>query len=551
MTPHGRTVLVVGLILLGLGEFSWVWYRAMADMTHTIETQFPHVAVEQAQENALKIPLGKSRSFTDEEVDAFVAKARTAEDIADPLQRCLKYPDPPGSHWSPAAVDAYCHYRFQSVISFAEVQDLIRSGHAADLDRRLAEALQAQLTQPHSRGLVHRIFWEDFYDGSFDTRQTLDAWKRASPDSAFVLAASGVAYVAMAHKARGGALIRDTSDSNIESMDRLLQQADTDLQRAIQLNPKITPAYEAMMDAGSMSLGDSYTDTAFRRGTVAVPDDYAIYSMYIHVSEPKWGGSLQAMKNVADGAQVHAKTNPMLALLLAEEPAYYFNACDCALDTETHAWAAFPTVFDNVSSANLMFDAGYAANGDNQPKLGVVYLSEGLRFAPATNMAHVRRAYALTNVGDTDWALVEAGREIRKEPQSAWGYSMRGYAYKALHSPFLAVPDLEKANALDPDNTFPLAQLGWMYVNAGEWDKAWDVSSRLMHDHPDQGDGWLIRYYVQKNQPRSGLDDTMHHFIDTFGNDPYYAHWTAEMRAALAAESGTTIAVGKGVKSLR
>lgn len=549
MTSRGRTVLLVALILLGLGEFWWVRHRAMADMMRAMETQSAHAVAEQGQENTPGIPAGKSRRFTDEEVSAFVAKARVAEGIADPLQRCLKYPDPPNSHWSPATVDAYCHYRFQSVISFAEVQDLIRSGHAADLDRRLAEALQAQLTQPYSRGLVHRIFWGDFYDGSFDTRQTLDAWKRASPNSAFALAASGVAYVAMAHEARGGALIRDTPESNIESMDRLLQQADTDLQLAIQLNPKITPVYEAMMDAGSMSLGDSYTDTAFRRGIAAVPDDYAIYSMYIHVSEPKWGGSLQAMKNIADGAQIHAKTNPMLVLLLAEEPAYRFNACDCALDTEAHAWDAFPAAFDNVSSVNLMLDAGYAANDDNQPKLGVVYLSEGLRFAPDTNMAYIRRAFALTNVGETGWALFEAEREIKKEPQSAWGYSMRGFAYKALHSPFLAVPDLEKAGALDPDNAFPLAQLGWMYVNMGGWDKAWDVSSRLMHDHPDQGDGWLIRYYVQKNQPRPGLDDTMHHFIDTFGNDLYYAHWTAEMRATLAAESSKAREVGTATGS--
>jgi len=538
-----RWLLIAAIVLLGIVEWGWGIRSAMTQLTAQMNA-------ESARRYARPpLPVAKARLFSHDEVHAFLAKAKSAEAITDPLQRCLSYPDPPDSHWSRAAVEAYCHYHLQTVISFDEAEALIRSGHAADLDRRLAQDLQAQLTRPESHGLLDRTYFNDFDVDSFDARLTLDAWKRASPNSAFAFAASGAAYVSMAHKARGGEYIQNTPQSNIDDMDRLLAQADTDLQRAVQLNPKITPAYVAMIQAGSMSLGDAYTENAFRRGMAAAPDDYAIYGMYIHAAEPKWGGSLQAMAKIASDAQVHVKENPLLALLLSAEPGYQYDACDC-VSSEQRRWDAFPAVFDNVSSTSMLFSAGYAANSQRHPELAVVYLSEGLRFKFDETFGHIRRAYALSSVGDADWALVEANRQIEQQPQSAWGYSMRGYAYKTLRDPIHAAPDLEKAAAIEPNNSFPLSQLGSMYVfNTHEWDKGWDVANRLIHDHPDEASGWILRASIQKDQPRAGLDDTVHYFLDHFGNDPDQTDWVLKMRAMLAAEPAKPSATGKAARS--
>jgi tetratricopeptide (TPR) repeat protein len=369
----------------------------------------------------------------------------------------------------------------------------------------------------------------------------------ASPSSAFAYAASGWAYLAMAGKARGGAYIRDTPRSNIEAMDRLLTEADADLQRAIALNPKITPAYVAMIRIGQMSFGDTYMLKAARRGLTIAPDSYAIYGMYSGAEEPRWGGTLQLMQQIADQAQTHVKENPLLILLKSAGPAEEYDVCNC---NSSARWDAFPAVFDEVSSASLLFNAGYAANNAGHPDLAAIYLSEGLRFLPDASNARMRRDYALTNLRDSDWALEEANRWIKKWPQSPWGYSMRGYAYRSIADYSHAVPDLEKANTLDPSNTFPLIQLGKIYVySTRDWEKGWDVANRLVHDHPQEPEGWIFRAVIQNDQPRDGLRDTIRYFIDHFGDDPDQAESVAEMRAMLPATPGKTDAAAKSARN--
>lgn len=112
---------------------------------------------------------------------------------------------------------------------------------------------------------------------------------------------------------------------------------------------------------------------------------------------------------------------------------------------------------------------------------------------------------------------------------------MRGYAYKAMKDYALAAPDFEKAATLDPSNTFPLSQLGTIYTSeTHEWDKAWNIADRLIHDHPKLAAGWILRASIQKDQPRAGLRDTINYFLANFGNDPNEAIPAAQMRQTLA-----------------
>jgi tetratricopeptide (TPR) repeat protein len=532
MDSRQRVRLVIGIAVLLVLCLGWgVWHMGMRFGEFMQQSQMKTDAAIKAVNNA---PVKNGRTFSHDEIHTFLVAARKAEAIQDSLQRCLAYPDPPDSHWSPAAVKAYCQYHAQPIISFAEAQSLIQNGQASELDRRLEEALQAEQTKPESHGLLDYIYFVDFDDGSFDIRPTLDAWKRASPSSAFAYAASGMAYVDMAAKARGTEYIRDTPQSNIDAMDRLLSQADTDLQRAVALNAKVTPAYVAMIDAGKMSLGDAYISNAGRRGLAAAPDNYAIYGLLSEAAQPKWGGSLVAMKHVADMAQAHVKENPLLTILLSAEPAYEYDICNCESSAN---WSAFPAVFDNVASTTLLMNAGFAAGRNDHPDLAAIYLSEALRFNPGKSTARMRRGYTLTKLGESAWALNEANQWIKDFSESPWGYSMRGYAYKSIDDYAHATPDLEKAAALDPGNTWPLIELGNMYVGEaatpGAWDKAWDVANRLIQAHPGDVDGWMLRARIQTYQPRAGLEDTARYFFTHFGSDPDHRGATAQMRMML------------------
>lgn len=527
MSTRGRILLIIALILLGIGEYGWSITKAMSLFAVPLDGR-PQLA----RQHARRVPALSRSGFTPAEVHAFLDKVRAAEAVADPLQRCLDYPDPPRSHWSPATVEAYCHYYLQKTISFHEAQELIQSGHAAELDSRLAQALQAQRTRPESRGLLDHTYFSAFDNGSFDVRQTLDAWKRASPDSAFAFAASGSAYVAMAWKARGGAYINDTPQSNIDAMNRLLMEADSDLERALALNPQVTPTYVAMMRAGSLSLGGSYTRRAVQRGLAVAPDNYSIYGTLSSVEEPRWGGSLEAMDRVARQAQAHVKRNPLLAILLSAEPAYRYDVCNCR---SSASWPAYPTVFDNVASTALLSSAGKAASENGHPELAVIYLSEALRFQPGALGTRRQRDTDLAYVGEPRMALDDANRLIADNPHDARNYLLRGNVYRSLMDTRHAEEDLEHALAMDPDDIDVLGPLGSLYIDqTHEWDKAWDITDRIIRKYPGSPAGWVMRATIQESQPRAGLDDTYRYFVEHFGHDPSMQWQIAHIREVLA-----------------
>lgn len=524
MNSKQRGVLIAAIVLLGVGEGAWTIHSVYAQISHQEELLIARQPTPP--------PLPAAREFTRDEGYAFFAAAEKAEAIADPLQRCLVYPDPPGSHWSHDAVAAYCHYRLQPVITFAEAQKLIQDGHAAELDRRLAAALHAQQTAPDSRGLLDRIYQQAFDDGSFDIRPTLDAWKRDSPDSAFAWAASGTAYVAMAFQARGGAYMKDTPESSVDAMDKLLAQADNDLRRAIALNPQVTPAHVALINAGGLGYGRAYTDAAIRSALAAAPDDYSIYSMAMWTQQPKWGGSLEQMDQLAAQAQAHARTNPLMKLLLSERPFYEVDNCDCEQDAEL---AAYPTALDQLASSSYLVKAGYAADGSRNLAVSGIYLSEALRFLPNRNDVRSHRTYALVDFDEAAWVIADLGRLLATSPRDTDALKARAYAYEMQGDYAHAEHDLRTLLAIDPGDAGTLPALGDMFVNlAHDWNKGWAVADQLIREQPQNPYGWMLRATIQEQQSRPGLDATADHLQAQFGKDPQVAKIIVRMRAAVA-----------------
>jgi tetratricopeptide (TPR) repeat protein len=395
--------------------------------------------------------------------------------------------------------------------------------------------LAAQSTQPSARGLLDRTFDQDF-DGSFEVREVLDAWKRTSPKSAFAYAASGFAYEQMAHKARGSGYMQDTPVSNVESMNRLLQRADADLRQAIALNPKVTPTYTAMIDAGGLALGRAYSMDAARRGLTVDPANYSMYSSLMWFAEPKWGGSLRAMNDIAAKAQTHRSENPLMVLQLSKEPSYdKLDNCDCHSVQEL---ATYPAMFDQVSVAQEMLFAAYAAEASHHTELSVVYFSEALRFDPDLPDARLHRIFNLSNFDESKWAVDEADRMVKLAPQDEDPIKARAYSYEMLGDYKHAEQDMQTLLSINPGEESVLMELGSMYVNwTHEWDKAWATDSRIIQAYPNEPFGWMLRATIQQQQPRAGLRDTIDYFAAHFDTNPGGHETLLKMRASLALQS--------------
>lgn len=543
-----RWLLIVALVVLGIGEIAWQSFQAMARFRADMQSAALRYRTQEQQHRANFRPLPGTRPhlFTRDEANAFLDRAKQAEAITDPLQRCLAYPDPPGSHWSADTVSAYCHYRFQHVITFAEVQQLIQDGHAAEVDKRFNAILQAQLTDPQARGRLDRAFHQDFNNGSFEIRPTLDAWKRAAPKSAFAWAASGYAYVAMAADARGGQYMSDTPQSNIDAMDRLLAQADTDLRRAIALDPRLTPEYTAMIHAGGLSLGDKYALDAARRGHAIAPDDFDIYSEQMWLEQPNWYGSLAAMDRLAAQAQLLAGKNPMLRMLLSDRPLYEVQRCQC---TTLQQLGAYPAALDHLGLSGDLRAAGDAASGSNHP-VALIYLSEALRFNPELDDARTRRVYDLVDFDEPAWGVADASRMVTADPRNEDPLKARAYAYLVQSDFTHAEQDYRAASMLAPADLQPLAMLGNLYVNqTHDWEKGWAVADQLIKSRPNYPYGWMLRAAIQEHQPRPGLKDTVAYFEAHFGSKNPTLHKIAvDMHSAMVLQnhSGAKVLAARG-----
>jgi tetratricopeptide (TPR) repeat protein len=510
-------------LLMWAAHLLAVGYAAQTQGQEQTQVQAKHAAPVHDKDLA---PLPKGRVFTRAQADAFLDAAKRAEAITDPLQRCLAYPDPPGSHWAHDAVVAYCHYHNQPTITLAQARQLILAGHAAELDQMLSQALHAQLTEPGADGQLDFTLYKDFDDSSFDTRSLLDAWKRQAPHSAFAYAASGIAYVKAAFDARGEDYLRKTPESNIESMERLAVLADQDLQQAIKLNPKLTSAYQAMVNLGGLVMGNRYALTAAKRGLAVQPDNWGIYDTLMWVEQPNWYGSLDGMANVTKGALKQANHDPLLKMLIPESAFYRIDHCNCAEATELPEYIG---TLANLGDISELSDAAYTAKDVGNNPAMAIYLSEYLRFDPGDDNVRIDRMYALMALGHARWALEDGNRLVAESPNNEYAAKARGSAYFALHDLPKAQKDFMTATDLDPKDMWAWGQLGRTYASQCEWDEAWQVGSRLVEQDPAHSDGWLLKAVVQAYQPRPGLKATVTYLSDHFGTDSAIKSFVGQM----------------------
>lgn len=469
---------------------------------------------------------------------AFLTAAKQAEALSDPLQRCLKYPDPPGSHWSAATVDAYCRYRLYRMTPYDEVRGVLQRGEFDELERRLSALLQEKLTQPGLRNNFDHSFEAWFDRPDLELRTLLENWKRAKPQSAFAYAASGASYVAMAAHARGGAFIRDTPSSQIEAMDRLLKLADADLRTAIKLDARLTPAYALIVNIGPHVGDDAYLAKAAQAALRADPANFSVYDELMWALQPKWGGSLEQMARLGKLARKHAAENPLLLLLPEKELAYEaeLESEDCS---NTHRFELYGVIFDQAAVVSQLLTAGTSAARCNHLELSILYYSEALRFNPGDEETRVNRANELADFDESAWALREVEQVLKANPRNARYVFSHGFISESLNDYPTAEKDYLQALALDPGSRDIYGQLVELYLdNMHDWEKAWKIDERVMELFPSEPYGWLVRAAIQEQQPRPGLKDTADYFQAHFDTSPELHQQLLRMRAAQALQEG-------------
>lgn len=465
--------------------------------------------------------------------EAFMAALHRADDIADPLQRCLSYPDPPGSHWNEETTAAYCRLVNRKSVRLSEIDALLQQGRANEVDRIFQGYLDAQLHDPSQPG----VFDEAMHQAGFDddkpaTRKIIDKWKQLAPDRAFALAASGMQYLDAAANARGTGWGSELNDSQEMDMHQLLVLARQDLDRSVALNPATTMAYTSMVFAGALEGDDAYMYQAAKRGLAVDPVNFRLRVQMMNQAQPKWGnafgGEYEQMVELKPLIQRH----PLLRMVANAPRAYRLTSADMNHRSDMVSQLRLAAA-GNLTHFRLT-DLADEAYNKRAFRLAAELYSEVLRFEPTDMDALIWRDYSMRKFGDANNSIQSIAQASQRFPDdNAIGTQLgKVYMYtghvKEAESAFQAVLQRDRTN-LDA-----MGALGDLYNHAGhQRDKAEAIADTLINLYPDNAAGYIIRSCNQMDHNLPGRYETIHYFIDHFGDRPEYQEQTAEMRAYL------------------
>lgn len=243
----------------------------------------------------------------------YLIKARAAERIADPLQRCMAYPDIPGNRWPAGHAAAHCRHHAVKVLGLDEIDGYLQRGALDALERHFGVTLARHFSTDAFGEDIHNAF-ELFEDADDKTDRISALWLQKAPRSAYANLARANFYRDAAHNARGKNWASDTPAENFRRMTGFVEQAVPLFEKAIDIEPRLMPAYVGLLDVGKLDSRPELKAAAIRQASTHDPAclDMARYRMI--ALQPRWGGSYEQMLALASEISAQVARRPQLAM---------------------------------------------------------------------------------------------------------------------------------------------------------------------------------------------------------------------------------------------
>jgi tetratricopeptide (TPR) repeat protein len=447
---------------------------------------------------------------------AYFNAARTAEQLADPVERCLAYPDLPGTQWPAGYGAAHCHYHLGRVPTVAETDALVSAGNVDELERRVHVLLATHETEVPERESVHRFF-QQLSEEPKDGLRITERWVALAPDSALAAVARGSALKGAGWAARGGKWARETSGTQMRVMSEYFDQAESQFKRAAKLQPGWVYPYVGLMDVGKADR-DEVGEWGFKKANAIDPGCGEVAYRRMQALEPRWGGSWGAMEAYANQLAVHVARRPLLANQISAPYADFVSMVD---EDQRRTPKVIALLESAVQTSGLEAGLHAAATaimdpseGEPDRRRGVAMLLQESRFQPAGTWAD--RAIGRYFVRrDPAWAKSVLQRAVTADPDDAFGQFNLGAAsyntgdFDEAESHYLAAandPDYQ-ADALGDLASMWLLDSGLEPGKAVA--KAKPFVERLLKAHPKNADGLYLRIVLKAVSPKGFLDETL------------------------------------------
>jgi len=503
-------------IVLGCALLALAGYLSLRERPSPATARAPSPAAP--SKASAKAPPKVSPAF-----DATWAAIVEADKIEDPVQRCIAYPDPPDMHWAADVVKAVCTrtgFKYPSIDDIAKALD---EGHIDTIERTYQEFLDQGATQPEKRGLLATAFRATFEAKDDKVQGVLDRWVATAPASAFALAARGQHAVEHAGEVRGEEVIGRTDPSRLTHMGVILEGARKDLKKALQINPRLTAAYRGLFYAARMH-GNPQEIAEYAQAALKVDaTDDRIYLDWIAAREPRWGGSMEEMAEIARMASQHRDKNPYLDLV-GEKPSGDTAYALHARSRDPEALAEYEKALRIAPSPTDFGFAGDAAMAVPEPEKALWYYSQAYRFS-AKQTDYLSRANALLAMDKREFADRILDNASAKGSSTPGAMAEIGDAlwrkgqYRDAEKAFLA--ELR----MYPKDSRTLKSLTHLYVtDLHDVDKAQPYIITLITSYPADPRGWL--YKSAGNKPKAETLDALKRYLQLVNRDDPYEQQT-------------------------
>lgn len=447
---------------------------------------------------------------------SFFIAARAADAIADPLARCLAFPDLPGNHWPDGLAVAHCHLAFDPFISLDTVKTYLEKKDYAGLDALFKADLEKHFSTVDFRETIHRDF--DGFDGSPESNRVTRLWLDHAPDSAFALAARGTHLGNEARKERGGKWASDTPASNMERMSLLASMAIDLLRKSVAREPKLIHSYVRLINIGMLDSRSDVMQWAFERGEALDPGCRQLTLVQMISLEPRWGGD----KGYRDMAAYAARIAPLQdgrPLVANTLPLIEVDQSSAMFEKEQHKEKI--ALLKPVTIRSSYFDVyqtlamSMAYSGDPDRWSELMYLLELYRFEQEDAKATPELGRILSLVNEMDWAETVLAKAVKSNPDDAYTQMVfGGVAFEMAHyaraeAAYVAASRSPEMRRDALDGLISVMQM------AGNKDGALRYARQLTTEFPDFGRGWRLLAITLEKSDRQAAIAAIEKFVKT------------------------------------
>lgn len=359
----------------------------------------------------------------------YFLQARAAERIADPLRRCLAFPDLPGNKWPAGHAAAHCLIHHEPGIpTVAGIGASLDRGELPQLEASMQRLLDRHFSATDYSEAIHELFNYRF-DAGEESDRVSAKWLALSPGSAFAHLARASHLASAAIQARGARYAASTPRENFRRMSELADQAISLYRQAIRIDPKLIAAHTGLLQIAMFDSRNELESEAFSAANKLDPACAELANVRMRSLEPRWGGDYEQMIAYSNTLSVNVARRPQLAAHMARP---YGDRGAILLANEQYdreATEVLEIAVKTGSDEDALLSASDAARRiEKDENKAVAYLFQASRFNGLNSGAAAILSWYLVRL-EPEISVRYAVKALEEKPDDAWAHYLAGAGY--------------------------------------------------------------------------------------------------------------------------